>query len=81
MLRRWPHWVHRFNPPGNPAMMVIAQHHGRPHTPTDQAWIESFFGHINDDWPRLQTIRSQQTDSSVGWPGGIAPPGSHRIPA
>ena len=25
------------------AMMAIAQHHGRPRTPTDQAWIESFF--------------------------------------
>ena len=26
------------------ALCAIAQHFGRPHTPTDQAWIESFFG-------------------------------------
>lgn len=30
-------------------MMAIAQHHGRPHTPTDQAWIETFFGHIKHE--------------------------------
>ncbi|MCL4292297.1 MAG: DDE-type integrase/transposase/recombinase [Acidimicrobiia bacterium] len=28
------------------ALMAIAQHRGRPRTPTDQAWIETFFGHI-----------------------------------
>lgn len=38
------------------AMMAIAQHHGRPHTPTDQAWIETFFGHIKHEWPHLNTI-------------------------
>jgi transposase InsO family protein len=37
-------------------LMAIAQHHGRPHTPTDQAWIESFFGHIKHEWPHLTTI-------------------------
>ena len=37
-------------------LMAIAQHHGRPHTPTDQAWIESFFGHIKHEWPHLNTI-------------------------
>ena len=36
--------------------MAIAQHHGRPHTPTDQAWIETFFGHIKGEWPHLETI-------------------------
>ena len=35
------------------AMMAIAQHHGRPRTPTDQAWIESFFSHITHEWPHL----------------------------
>ena len=30
-------------------LMAIAQHHGRPHTPTDQAWIESFFGYVTPD--------------------------------
>lgn len=38
------------------ALMAIAQHHGRPHTPTDQAWIESFFGHLKGEWPHLEAI-------------------------
>jgi putative transposase len=38
------------------ALLAIAQHHGRPHTPTDQAWIESFFGHVKGEWPHLETI-------------------------
>lgn len=38
------------------ALMAIAQHHGRPHTPTDQAWIETFFGHIKGEWPHLNDI-------------------------
>lgn len=42
-------------------LMAIAQHHGRPRTPTDQAWIESFFGHIKGEWPHLETI----TDPTV----------------
>ena len=29
---------------------------GPPHTPTDQAWIESCFGHIKGDWPHLDDI-------------------------
>ena len=37
-------------------LLAIAQHHGRPHTPTDQAWIESFFGHIKGEWPHLEDI-------------------------
>jgi len=38
------------------ALMAIAQHHGRPHTPTDQAWIETFFGHLKGEWPHLEQI-------------------------
>ena len=38
------------------ALMAIHQHRGRPHTPTDQAEIESFFGHIKGDWPHLEGI-------------------------
>ena len=38
------------------AALAITQHHGRPHTPTDQAWIESFFGHIKGEWPHLSAI-------------------------
>lgn len=39
------------------ALMAIAEHHGRPHTPTDQAHVESFFSHLKADWPHLETIR------------------------
>jgi transposase InsO family protein len=35
------------------AMMAIAQHHGRPATPTDQAHVESFFSHLKGEWPHL----------------------------
>jgi len=38
------------------AMVAIAQHFGRPHTPTDQAWIESLFGHLKGEWPHLDQI-------------------------
>ena len=38
------------------ALMTIAQHHGRPGTPTDQAHIESFFSHLKGDWPHLTGI-------------------------
>ncbi|MDQ3677017.1 MAG: integrase core domain-containing protein [Actinomycetota bacterium] len=43
------------------AMCAIAQHFGRPGTPTDQAWIESLFSHIKADWPHLDAI----TDPAV----------------
>ncbi len=39
------------------ALMAIAQHHGRPGTPTDQAHVESFFSHLKADWPHLTQIR------------------------
>jgi transposase InsO family protein len=39
------------------ALCAIAQHFGRPGTPTDQAWIESLFGHVKAEWPHLLTIR------------------------
>jgi len=39
------------------ALMTIAQHHGRPGTPTDQAHVESFFSHLKGEWPVLLTIR------------------------
>jgi putative transposase len=34
----------------------IAQHFGRPGTPNDQAWIESFFGHLKTEHPHLELI-------------------------
>jgi hypothetical protein len=39
------------------ALMAIAQHHGRPGTPTDQAHVESFYSHLKGDWPHLVDIR------------------------
>lgn len=43
------------------AMLAIAQHFGRPATPTDQAWIESLNGTIKAEWPHLLAI----TDPAV----------------
>jgi putative transposase len=42
------------------AMCAIAQHFGRPGTPTDQAWIESLFSHIKADWPHLDRIHEPE---------------------
>lgn len=38
------------------ALHALAMHTGRPHTPTDQAHIESFFGHLKSEWPHLEAI-------------------------
>jgi putative transposase len=38
------------------ALHAIATHFGRPGTPTDQAWIETFFGHLKAEWPHLLAI-------------------------
>jgi transposase InsO family protein len=38
------------------ALRSIAQHFGRPGTPTDQAWIESLWGHIKREHPHLTRI-------------------------
>ena len=38
------------------AMCSIVQHFGRPATPTDQAWIESMFGHLKDEHSHLGTL-------------------------
>ena len=39
------------------AACAIMQRFGRPGTPTDQAWIESLFGHVKGDWPHLEKVR------------------------
>lgn len=39
------------------AGVAIAQQFGRPGTPTDQAWIETLFGHVKSEWPHLEKIR------------------------
>jgi transposase InsO family protein len=43
------------------ALCAIHQHFGRPGTPTDQAWIESLFGHVKAEWPHLTKIRDPAT--------------------
>jgi putative transposase len=43
------------------AMIAVAQHFGRPGTPTDQAWIESLFSHLKYDWPHLDRISDPET--------------------
>ena len=43
------------------ALCAIAQHFGRPGTPTDQAWIESFNGHLKGEFPHLLAIEDPAT--------------------
>lgn len=43
------------------AMCAIAQHFGRPGTSTDQAWIESFNGHLKAEFPHLLAIENPAT--------------------
>jgi putative transposase len=43
------------------ALCAIAQHFGRPGTPTDQAWIESLNGHVKAEYPHLLAIRNPAT--------------------
>jgi transposase InsO family protein len=43
------------------ALCSIAQHFGRPGTPTDQAWIETLWGHVKREHPHLMAI----TDPAV----------------
>lgn len=43
------------------ALCAIAQHFGRPGTPTDQAWIESLNGHLKGEYPHLLAIRDPAT--------------------
>ena len=43
------------------AMCSIAARFGRPGTPTDQAWIETLFGHVKTEWPHLEKITDPNT--------------------
>lgn len=38
------------------ALVTIGQHFGRPSTPTDQAWIETLWGHVKAEHPHLLAI-------------------------
>ncbi len=40
---------------------AIVQRLGRPGVPTDQAWIETLFGHVKAEWPHLERIRDPVT--------------------
>ncbi|HET9565558.1 MAG TPA: DDE-type integrase/transposase/recombinase [Mycobacterium sp.] len=57
------------------ALCAIAQHFGRPGTPTDQAWIESFNGHLKIEYPHLlaiadpATLRSELAVTRDHWNG------------
>ena len=43
------------------ALCAIAQHFGRPGTPTDQGWIESLNGHLKYEYPHLLAIADPAT--------------------
>lgn len=43
------------------AACAIAQHFGRPSTPTDQAWIETLWGHVKHEHPHLLAITDAAT--------------------
>ena len=43
------------------ALCCIAARFGRPGTPTDQAWIETLFGHVKTEWPHLEKITDPNT--------------------
>jgi transposase InsO family protein len=43
------------------ALHAIAQHFGRPGTPTDQAWIETLNGHLKAEYPHLLAITDPAT--------------------
>ena len=55
------------------ALCAIAQHFGRPGTPQDQGWIESFNGHLKGEYPYLlaiqdpATLRAELADIRVRW--------------
>jgi putative transposase len=54
------------------AGLAIAQRLGRPHTPADQAWIESLFGHVKGEWPHLEQITDPAAlDSELGRVRGL----------
>ena len=49
------------------ALCAIAQHFGRPGTPTDQAWVETLFGHMKAEWPHLLRHHATRTSSAPNW--------------
>lgn len=55
------------------ASHAIAVHFERPGIPTDQAWIETFFGHLKTEFPHLLKItepavlRAELDQRQVQW--------------
>ena len=49
------------------ALCAIAQHFGRPGTPTDQVWVESFNGHLKAEYPPQLAIEDPAT-LRAEWP-------------
>ena len=61
------------------AGLAVAQRPRRPRTPTDQAWIESLFGHVKAENPHLEAIRDPAAlHSAVGGVAGAVPVESRR---
>lgn len=65
------------------ALHAIATHYGRPGVPTDQALVESFFGHLKHDWPYLEQItHPRDLDRERGRPRPLQqrpPPRRYRV--
>jgi hypothetical protein len=67
------------------ALCAIACHFGRPGTPSDQAWIESLFGHVKTEHPHLlvitdpEVLREELAVVRSHYNGGEAPC-RHRLP-
>ena len=70
------------------AMCSIAARFGRPGTPTDQAWIETLFGHVKTEWPHLEKItdsntaasRTRQRPDATTTPAACTPPSATSPP-
>ena len=63
--------------PESSSPSCIASRFGRPGTPTDQAWIETLFGHVKTEWPHLEkiTLRAEPTSpDTTTTPAACTPP-------
>jgi putative transposase len=55
------------------AMCSIVAHFGRPGTPTDQAWIETLFGHVKSEWPSWRSCGRTTTAAALRAVGSVTP--------
>ncbi len=69
------------------AACAIMQRFGRPGTPTDQAWIETLFGHVKGEWPHLSKIKDageltldSNASGSSTTPSGCTPASATSLP-